>query len=65
MKGNSQANSSAYEEFLRWKNSMAGQSLAESANATIIKSDRIDQIGSKAKTDYENRGYTQDERLLP
>jgi len=36
------ANSSAYEEFLRWKSSMNGKSLADQANATIIKSDKID-----------------------
>jgi len=33
---------------------MAGKNLAESANATIIKSDKIDKVK-----------YTQDEKLLP
>ena len=37
---------------------MAGKSLAESANATIIKSDKIDATTAKP-------GYTQDEKMIP
>ena len=39
------ANSSAYEEFLRWKNSMQGKNLSDHTNTTIIKSDVIDGVG--------------------
>ena len=50
-----QPNSSAYEEFLRWKNSMQGKNLSDHTNTTIIKSDVIDGVG----------GFTQDAKLLP
>ena len=33
---------SAYDEFLRWKNSNQGKNIIDQANTTIIKSDVID-----------------------
>ena len=40
--GNGQQSSAAYEEFLKWKNSMAGKNVSDHTNTTIIKSDVID-----------------------
>ena len=57
--------SNAYEEFLKWKNSMQGQNIINQANTTIIKSDVIDKKTQEELNPEEERAMIEKTRQGP